>query len=63
MLCTKIINIRIVMAKEGFIRKSTLLCGSLNKDLRKMLAKCCVWCAAIHGAETLTLREEDERRI
>ena len=52
MKCTKEIETRIAMAKETFKRKIQLLCGPINKNLRKRLAKCYVWRVALSGAET-----------
>lgn len=37
--------------------------GPLNKDLRKRPVKCYVWSVATYGAETWTLRREDQRRV
>lgn len=63
MRCSKEIKVRMAMAREGFKRKRGLLCGPMNKKLRKRLAKCYIWSVALYGAETWTLRKEDERRI
>ena len=32
-------------------------------ELFKWLAKCYVWSFALHGAETWTVRKEDEKRL
>ena len=63
MKCSKEIRTRIAVAKEAFTKKKKLLCGPLNKELRKRLAKCYIWSVALYGAETWTLRREDERRM
>ncbi|MGP1933413.1 MAG: hypothetical protein ACTS8P_01905, partial [Arsenophonus sp. NC-XBC3-MAG3] len=54
---------RIAIAKEAFNKNEKLLCGPLNKELSKRLAKCYIWSVALYGAETWTLRKEDEKRI
>ena len=43
-------------------RKETLR-GSLCKSLKKRLVKSLIWSVALYGAETWTLRKEDERRL
>lgn len=63
MRCTKEIKVRIAMAKEAFSKHRQLLCSKLDLKLRKRLAKCFVWSVALYGAETWTMRKEDERRI
>ena len=52
-----------MIAKEAFNRKKRLLCGPLDTELRKRLAKCYVWSVALYGAETWTLRREEEKRL
>ena len=37
------VKVRIAIAKEAFNRKRRLLCGQLDKGLRKRLVKCFVW--------------------
>lgn len=61
--CHQEVKTRIAIAKEAFNRKRRLLCGKLDKDLRKRLGKCFVWSVALYGAETWTLRREDEKRL
>lgn len=63
MRCHKEVKTRIAMAKEAFNKKRRLLCGSMDRNLRKRLAKCFIWSVALYGAETWTLRKEDERRL
>ena len=51
------------MAKEAFQRKRNIICGPLEKELRKMLVKCFVWNIASYGAETWTLRRNERKRL
>lgn len=34
---------------EAFYRKINLLCGQLNKDLRRIQAKCCLECSNVQS--------------
>ena len=63
MSCTRKIRARIAIAKEAFNGNQRPLCGKINKNLRKRLAKCYVWSVALYGAETWTLMKEDEKRL
>ena len=54
---------RIAMAKEAFNRKRNIFCGPLEKELRKRLEKCLVWRVALYGAETWTLRRNEQKRL
>lgn len=63
MRCHKEVKTRIAIAKEAFNKKRRLLCGSMDRKLRKRMAKCFIWSVALYGAETWTLRKEDERRL
>lgn len=63
MLCTKEINVAITIGKGGLNRKRKSSYASLNKELRKALAKCYVRNVAMYVVETWTLSNEDERRI
>ena len=63
MSCTRTIRARIAIAKEAFNGKKGLLCGKINNNVRKWLAKCYVWSVALYGAETWTLTKEDEKRL
>ena len=63
MRCSTEIKTRIAMAKEGFNRKRRLLCGPLEKELRKRLVKCYIWSVLLYGAETWSLRKEEIKRI
>ena len=49
------------MAKEAFNRKRSISCGPLEKELRKRLVKCFVWSPALYGAETWTLRRNEQK--
>ncbi|KAJ4426689.1 hypothetical protein ANN_26487 [Periplaneta americana] len=51
------------MAKEAFNRKRSIFSGPLEKELRKGLVKCFVWSVALNGAETWTLRRNEEKRL
>ena len=55
MNCRQEVKQRIAMAKEAVNRKRSILCGPLEKELRKRLVKCFVWSVALYGAETWTL--------
>ena len=37
------------MAKEVFNRKTSIVCGPLEKELRKRLMKCFVWSVVLYG--------------
>ncbi len=63
MRCTQEIKIRIALGKEAFNQRKQLLCSKLDKDLRKKLARCFVWNVALYGAETWTMKREDEKRL
>ena len=52
---------RIAMAEEVFNRKEAFLCGPLEKELRKRLMKCFVWSVVLDGAETWTLRRNEQK--
>ena len=51
------------MVKEAFDRKISIFCGSLEKELKKRLVKCFVWSVALYGAETWTLRRNEQKRL
>ena len=51
------------MAKDAFNRKRSIFCGLLEKELRKRLEKCFVWSVALYGAETWTLRRNEQTRL
>jgi len=63
MTCGHEVKIRIAMAKEAFNRRRNVFCGPLDKDLRKRLVECLVWSVALYGAETWTLRRNEEKRL
>jgi hypothetical protein len=48
------------MAKAAFNKKTLFTC-KLDFNLRKKLVKCCTWSIALCGAETLVLREVDQK--
>ena len=51
------------MANEAFNMKRSIFCGPLGKELRKRLVKCFVWSVVLYGAETLTLRRNEQKRL
>ena len=63
MNCCQEVKQRIATAKEAFNRNRSIFCGPLEKELRKRLVKCFVWSVALYGAETLTLRRNEEKQL
>jgi len=61
--CSCEIRCWIVMAKAAFNNKRTLLTGTLDLELRKKLLNCYIWCIAVYGAETGTLRSVDRKEL
>ena len=51
------------MAKEAFNRKRSIFCGPLEKELRKRLEKCFAWSVVLYGAETWTLRRNEQKHL
>ena len=51
---------RLSVAKEAFNRKRS---GPLEKELRKRLVKYFVWSVALYGAETWTLRWNEQNKL
>ena len=51
------------MTKEAFNRKRSIFCGPLEKEVRKSLVKCFVWSVVLYGAETWTLRRNEQRQL
>ena len=51
------------MAKEAFNRKRSIFCGPLEKELRKRLVTCFVWSVVLYGAETWTLRRNEQKQV
>jgi len=51
------------MAKAAFNKKRALSASTLDLELRKKLVKCYIWSIALHGAETWTLREVDQKHL
>ena len=51
------------MAKEASNRKRSIFCGPLEKELTKRLVKCFVWNVTLSGAETWTLRRNEQKRL
>ena len=63
MICCQEVKQRIAMAKEAFNRKRSIFCGPLEKELRKKLLKCFVWSVVLYGAETWTLRRNEQKQL
>ena len=51
------------MAKEAFNTKRSIYSGPLEKELRKRLVKCFVWSVVLYGAETWTLRRNEQKQL
>ena len=51
------------MEKEAFNRNRSILCEPLEKELRKRLVKCFVWSVVLYGAETWTLRRNEQKQL
>ena len=63
MNCCQEVKQRIAMEKEAFNRKRSTFCGPLEKELRKTLVKCFVWSLVLYGAETWTLRRNEQKQL
>ena len=50
--CSRESKMRIVIAKEAFNIKMSLLISKLNIELKKKLVRCYVWSIALYGSET-----------
>ena len=50
-------------AKAAFSKKKTLFTSKLDLNLRKKLIKCYIWSMSLYGAETWTLRAEDQKYL
>ena len=61
--CSDEIRGRIAMAKVAFNKRKRILCGPLNRSLKKRLVKSMVWSVAVYGAETWTLKKVDRNRL
>ena len=44
-------------------RRRIFFASTLDLDLRKKLVKCYTWSMALYGAETWTLRAEDQKHL
>jgi hypothetical protein len=51
----------IAMAKVAFKKKRVPLTSTFDLQLRKKLVKSYIWCIALYGAETWTLRAVDQK--
>ena len=63
MNCCQEVKQRIAMAKEPFNRKRSDFYGPLENELRKRLVKCFVWSVVLYGAETWTLRRNEQKQL
>ena len=63
MNCCQEVKQRIAVAKEAFNIKRSIFCGPLEKQLWKRLVKCFVWSVALYGAETWTLRRNEQKQL
>ena len=61
--CCKEVKQRIAIAKEAYKRKRSTFYGPLEKELRKSLVKYFVWSVLVYGAETWTLRQNEQKRL
>jgi hypothetical protein len=60
--CTRKIKSRIAKAKQHSTGRR-LLTSKLDLNSRKKLVKCYIWCTALYGAETWTLRKVYEKYL
>ena len=63
MNCCQEVKQKIALTKEAFNRKTSIFCVPLEKELRKRLVKCFVWNLALCGAETWTLRRNEQKGL
>ena len=49
--------------KLHLTRRRIFFTSKMDLNLRKKLVKCYVWSMALYGAETLTLRATDQKRL
>ena len=63
MNCCQEVKQRIAMAKEAFNRKRSIFFRPLEKELWKRLVKCFVWSVVLYGAETWTLRRNEQKQL
>ena len=63
MNCCQEVKQRIAMAKEACNRKRSIFCGTLEKELWKRLVKCFAWSVVLYGAETWTLRRNEQKQL
>ena len=61
--CCQEVKERIAMTKEAFNRKRSIFCGPLGKELRMRLVKSFPWNVVLYGAETWTLRRNEQKRL
>jgi hypothetical protein len=58
--CTREIKSMIAMAKAAFNTKKAHFTSRLGLNLRNKLVKCYIWDIALYGAESWSLRKEDQ---
>jgi hypothetical protein len=54
---------RIVIAKEAFNRKMSLLTSKVNTELKKKLVRCYVWSIVLYGSEIWTLTKLERKYL
>jgi hypothetical protein len=60
---TKEIMMRIVITKEAFNRKISLLTSKLSIELRKKLVRCYVWSTVLYHSETWILSKLERKYL
>ena len=53
----------VLLAKEAFKRKMSLLTSKLNIELKKKLVRCYVWSIVLYDSETWTLRKLERKYL
>jgi hypothetical protein len=62
-ICTSEIKSGIAKENAAFNKKRMLYTSTLDVNLRKNLVQRCNWSITMHGHETLTLREVDQKYL
>jgi hypothetical protein len=61
--CTREIKSGVSVAKSTFNKMKALFASKLDLNLRTKLVMCYIWCTAVCGAETWTLRKVDQKYL
>jgi hypothetical protein len=61
--CACEVKSRVAMAKAAFSKTRAFFTSKMDLELRKKLVKCYIWCVALYGAETWTLRAGDQKHL